>query len=83
MHACHQQFLVAGVLHNALAAFDGFFFVHVVVGIDFGMVFLQCVTMHQVSDNEQIRELESGMAGSVAYGIDGENAVREAIAKGK
>ena len=54
MHACHQQFFVAGVLHNAFATFDGFFFVHVVVGIEFGMVLLQGVTVHQVSDNEQI-----------------------------
>jgi hypothetical protein len=38
-----------------LAALGGFRLVHVVVGIDFGMVLLQGVTVHQVSDDKQVR----------------------------
>ncbi len=55
MHAGHQELVVAGVLHDVLAALGGFRLVHVVVGIDFGMVLLQGVTVHQVSDDKQVR----------------------------
>ena len=54
MHAGHQELVVAGVLQNALTAFGGFRLVHVVVGIDFGMVLLQGVTEHQITDNKQV-----------------------------
>ena len=62
MHSGHQEFVVAGILHDALAACDRFFLVHVVVRVDFRMVLLQCVTVHQVADDEQVPELECGMA---------------------
>ena len=62
MHAGHQEFVVAGVLHNALAALGGFRLVHVVVGIDFGVVLLQGVTVHQVADDNQVCKLEGGVA---------------------
>ena len=55
MHAGHQEFVVACVLHDALAALGGFRLVHVVVGVDFGVVLLQGVTVHQVSDDKQVR----------------------------
>ena len=54
MHAGHQEFVVACVLHDALAAFGGFRLVHVVVGIDFGVVLLQGVTVHQITDDKQV-----------------------------
>ena len=62
MHACHQELVVAGVLHDALAALGGFRLVHVVVGIDFGMVLLQRITMHQVTDDKQVSKLEGGVS---------------------
>lgn len=54
MHAGHQELVVAGVLRDALAALGGFRLVHVVVGIDFGVVLLQGVTVHQVADDKQV-----------------------------
>ena len=57
MHAGHQELVVAGVLHNALAAFGSLRLVHIVVGTDFGMVLLQGITVHQVTDYEQVPEL--------------------------
>ena len=64
MHAGHQELVVAGVLHDALAALGGFRLVHVVVGIDFGMVLLQGVTVHQIADDKHVR----GWGGMVVYG---------------
>ena len=55
MHACHQEFVDAGVLHDAHAALGRFRLVHVVVGIDFGMALLQGVTVQKVSDDKQVR----------------------------
>lgn len=81
MHSRHEEFVVAGVLQDAFAAFDGFFLVHVVVRIDFGMVFLQCVTVHQVADYEQVPELEGCVAGRVSDGIERKNSVGETLAE--
>ena len=83
MHARHQELVVFRVLHNALAALDGFLLVHIVIGIDFGMVLLQCVTVHQVADDEQVRNLECGMAGRVSDGVNREHSVGEAVAEGE
>ena len=69
MHACHQELVVAGVLHDALAALGGFRLVHVVVGIDFGVVLLQGVTMHEVADDKQVRQLECGVARRMPDGV--------------
>lgn len=54
VHAGHQELVVAGVLHNALAALGGFRLVHVVVGVDFGVVLLQGVTVHQITDDKHV-----------------------------
>ena len=69
MHAGHQELVVAGVLHDALAALGGFRLVHVVVGIDFGVVLLQCVTVHQITDDNQVCKLEGGMARRMPNGV--------------
>ena len=81
MHASHQEFVVAGVLHNALAAFGGFRLVHVVVGIDFGVVFLQGVSVHQVADDKQVRQLEGGVARRMPDGVNRAHSVGERVAK--
>ena len=69
MHACHQELVVAGVLHDALAALGGFRLVHVVVGIDFGVVLLQGVTVHQITDDKQVSQLEGGVARRMPNGV--------------
>lgn len=81
MHACHHEFVVAGVLQNALTAFGGFRLVHVVVGIDFGVVFLQGVTVHQVADDKQVSQLECGVARRMPDGVHREHSVGERVAK--
>ena len=83
MHAGHQELVVAGVLHDALAAFGGFRLVHVVVGIDFGMVLLQGVTVHQVADDNQVCKLEGGMARRMPDGIHCEHAMGKAVPEGE
>ena len=54
MHACHQELVIASVLHNAFAACSRFRLVHVLIRIDFGIVLLQSIAMHQVSDYKQV-----------------------------
>lgn len=81
MHAGHQELVAAGVLHDALAALGGFRLVHVVVGVDFGMVLLQRVTVHQVADDNQVRQLECGVARRMPDGVHREHSVGERVAK--
>ena len=81
MHAGHQELVVAGVLHNALAALGGFRLVHVVVGVDFGVVLLQGVTVHQVANDNQICNLECGVARRMPDGVYREHSVGERVAK--
>ena len=69
MHAGHQEFVVACVLHDALAALGGFRLVHVVVGIDFRMVLLQGVAVHQITDDNQVCKLECGVARRMPNGV--------------
>ena len=52
MHTGHQEFVFASVLHNAFAACSGFFLIHVVIGIDFGVILLQCIAVHQIANHE-------------------------------
>ena len=79
MHASHQELVVAGVLHDALAALGGFRLVHVVVGIDFGVVLLQGVTVHQITDDNQVRQLECGVARRMPDGVHREYSVGERV----
>ena len=81
MHAGHQELVVACVLHDALAALGGFRLVHVVVGIDFGMVFLQGVSVRQVADDKQVRQLEGGVARRMPDGVNRAHSVGERVAK--
>ena len=83
MHAGHQEFVVAGVLHNALAALGGFRLVHVVIGIDFGVVLLQGVTVHQVADDKQVCQLECGVARRMPDSVHREHSVGEAVTEGE
>ena len=83
MHTGHGQVVLLGVSKNTLAGFDGFFLVHVVVGIDFRMVNLEGVSVHQIANDQQFSFLENGMARSVSYGIHGDDIVGESVAKGE
>ena len=83
MHAGHQEFVVACVLHDAPPALGGFRLVHVVVGVDFGVVLLQGVTVHQVADDNQVCKLEGGVAGSMSDSVHREHSVGEAVAEGE
>lgn len=83
MHAGHQELVVAGVLHDAPPALGGFRLVHVVVGVDFGVVLLQGVTVHQVADDNQVCKLEGGVAGSMSDGVYREYSVGEAVPEGE
>ena len=83
MHAGHQELVVACVLHDALAALGGFRLVHVVVGVDFGVVLLQGVTVHQVADDNQVCKLEGGVAGSMSDSVHREHAMGETVAEGE
>lgn len=55
--------------------------VHVVVGIDFGVVLLQGVSVHQVPDNQDVFHLENCVAGGVSNGIQSDDVVGERFAK--
>ena len=83
MHAGHQELVVACVLHDALAALGRFRLVHVIVGIDFGVVLLQCVTVHEVADDKQVGQLECGVARRMPDSVHREHTVREAVTESK
>lgn len=81
VHASHGQVVLFRVIHQALSAFGGFRLVHVVVGIDFGVVILQCVTVHQVAHDKRFSRQERRVARSVSDRVKRHDAMGERVVK--
>ena len=83
MHACHYQSVFTGVLQVVFAAFYGSGLIHVILRTDFRMVFLQGISVKQVTNYQQFARLLNGMSRCMSYGLHREHISGKGISKSK